>query len=199
MRPIRRHDGELHELEQRLRDDRPVPPVAFLEHLGNRIGGRSTPAPAVRRSRGTPRLVLAGIATTIVLSALAATGGLGQAASGGKQAVVSVGQVVAAPFSDRSGFSSAAAPGDGRNTAPGPGATKPADAGTTTTVNGGGGTGNGGPGLTSLTPVNNPPGQDQYKPGCGDGDPNHSHTGPPGNHNGFPDRCPPSAPPPKTP
>jgi hypothetical protein len=34
---------------------------------------------------------------------------------------------------------------------------------------------------------------DQYKPGCGFGDKNHIHTGPPGNHNGFPGICPPSA------
>ena len=34
------------------------------------------------------------------------------------------------------------------------------------------------------------PQQDQYKPGCGKGDPNHTHTGPPGNHNGFPGTCP---------
>jgi len=34
---------------------------------------------------------------------------------------------------------------------------------------------------------------DQYKPGCGFGDKNHTHTGPPGNHNGFPGKCPPTA------
>jgi hypothetical protein len=34
---------------------------------------------------------------------------------------------------------------------------------------------------------------DQYKPGCGLGDKNHIHTGPPGQHNGFPGICPSSA------
>ncbi len=34
---------------------------------------------------------------------------------------------------------------------------------------------------------------DQYKPGCGFGDKNHVHTGPPGEHNGFPGKCPPTA------
>ena len=37
------------------------------------------------------------------------------------------------------------------------------------------------------------PAQDQYRPGCGKGDKNHVHTGPPGNHNGFPGTCPPNA------
>jgi hypothetical protein len=37
------------------------------------------------------------------------------------------------------------------------------------------------------------PAQDQYKPGCGKGDKNHEHTGPPGKHNGFPGTCPPNA------
>ena len=37
------------------------------------------------------------------------------------------------------------------------------------------------------------PAQDQYKPGCGKGDKNHQHTGPPGKHNGFPGTCPPSS------
>ena len=31
---------------------------------------------------------------------------------------------------------------------------------------------------------------DQYRPGCGRGDKNHIHTGPPGNHFGFPGNCP---------
>ena len=53
--------------------------------------------------------------------------------------------------------------------------------------------------LDALPTASDPPGQDQYKPGCGRGDPNHVHTGPPGEHKGFPGRCPPSAPPPVTP
>jgi hypothetical protein len=34
---------------------------------------------------------------------------------------------------------------------------------------------------------------DQYRPGCGLGDTNHIHTGPPGQHNGFPGICPSNA------
>lgn len=34
------------------------------------------------------------------------------------------------------------------------------------------------------------PDEDQYKPGCGKGDGNHDHSGPPGHHNGFPGKCP---------
>jgi len=34
------------------------------------------------------------------------------------------------------------------------------------------------------------PTDDEYKPGCGKGDKNHDHTGPPGEHNGFPGKCP---------
>jgi hypothetical protein len=37
------------------------------------------------------------------------------------------------------------------------------------------------------------PGQDQYRPGCGRGDKNHIHTGPPGDQQGFDDPCPPNA------
>ena len=37
------------------------------------------------------------------------------------------------------------------------------------------------------------PAEVQYKPGCGNGDKNHQHTGPPGKHKGFPGTCPPSA------
>jgi hypothetical protein len=40
---------------------------------------------------------------------------------------------------------------------------------------------------------NQTPASDQYKPGCGFGDKNHTHTGPPGRHNGFPGTCPSSA------
>jgi hypothetical protein len=46
----------------------------------------------------------------------------------------------------------------------------------------------------------NTPADDQYRPGCGRGDTNHTHTGPPNdNYSYFPDRCPPNAPPPKSP
>jgi hypothetical protein len=34
------------------------------------------------------------------------------------------------------------------------------------------------------------PNEDQYRPGCGRGDRNHEHTGPPGDQQGFEDPCP---------
>jgi hypothetical protein len=122
-----------------------------------------------------PRLALAGGLTALFIVALALVGGLGQAASGGRVAFQEVKKVVNAPFTD-SGQSQAPATNDS--------ATTTADTGS----------------LSSLDPPpGTPPGQDQYKPGCGRGDPNEPHTGPPGNNNGFPGRCPPSAPPPVTP
>jgi hypothetical protein len=109
--------------------------------------------------------------TLILLAALAATGGAGQVASGGKVAAERVKSVVAAPFTTskktESTSTNAAVPNGGS--------------------------------LKALDTPTDPPGQDQYKPGCGRGDPNEPHTGPPGNNNGFPGRCPPSAPPPVTP
>jgi hypothetical protein len=42
--------------------------------------------------------------------------------------------------------------------------------------------------VTHVTPA-----EVQYRPGCGKGDKNHEHTGPPGKHNGFPGSCPPNA------
>jgi hypothetical protein len=111
--------------------------------------------------------------TALLVGALAVVGGLGQAASGSRVALEQVKGVVSAPFSE-------AKPSKPANNA--------------STVQGANGS------LSSLDPPpGTPPGQDQYKPGCGRGDPNEPHTGPPGNHNGFPDRCPPSAPPPVTP
>jgi len=111
--------------------------------------------------------------TLILLGALAATGGVGQVASGGRFAAEQVKAVVAAPF------------------------TTPKKTGSTSTSTNAA-VPNGGS-LSALAAPADPPGQDQYKPGCGRGDPNEPHTGPPGNHNGFPGRCPPSAPPPVTP
>jgi len=117
------------------------------------------------------RLALAGLLTLILLAGLAATGGVGQVASGGKVAAERVKSVVGAPF----------------------GQSKKTEATSTNAASPNGGS------LNALAAPADPPGQDQYKPGCGRGDPNEPHTGPPGNNNGFPGRCPPSAPPPVTP
>ena len=119
------------------------------------------------------RLVLAGSLTALLVVALATIGGLDQATAGGKVAVREVKQVVSAPFTS----------------------TNRPDVTTPTTTTGPNDSGS----LSGLDPPSNPPGHDQYKPGCGRGDPNEPHTGPPGNHNGFPGRCPDSAPPVVTP
>jgi hypothetical protein len=119
----------------------------------------------------TGRLAFAGFLTLILLAALAAIGSLGQVASGGRVAAEQVKAVVAAPFGASNKSESPSTPAAAPNGRP----------------------------LSALATPGDPPGHDQYKPGCGRGDPNEPHTGPPGNHNGFPGRCPPSAPPPVTP
>jgi hypothetical protein len=117
------------------------------------------------------RLALASLLTLILLAALATTGGVGQVASGGRVAAEQVKAVVGAPF----------------------GQAKKTESTSTNAVTPNGGS------LNTLAAPADPPGHDQYKPGCGRGDPNEPHTGPPGDQNGFPGRCPPSAPPPVTP
>ena len=169
---FRRGSNEFSDLERELRRQRPVPSSELLHQL-ERDHPRAE-AHSARRIRA--RLALAGGLTALLVGALAVVGGLGQAASGGKVALEQVKDVVSAPFTNP------------KKSPP----TTPAPAATTTVTTGGS--------LSSLDPPpGTPPGQDQYKPGCGRGDPNEPHTGPPGNHNGFPGRCPPSAPPPVTP
>jgi hypothetical protein len=160
---------EFSDLERDLRQERPVP---SSELLGRLRRDRSHDQRAWTRPLRA-RLVLAGGLTALLVGALAVVGGLGQAASGSRVALEQVKGVVSAPFSE---------------------AKQSTPANNASTVQGANGS------LSSLDPPpGTPPGQDQYKPGCGRGDPNEPHTGPPGNHNGFPDRCPPSAPPPVTP
>lgn len=171
MRRFLRRTNEFSDLERELRHERPAPSSELLHKL--------TPeAPDEGRwSRyRAGRLVLAGSLTALLVVALAAMGGLGQATAGGKLAVQEVKKVVGAPFNDTTNQ-----PSKGTSSTP------------TTASNDSGS-------LSSLDPPpGSPPGHDQYKPGCGRGDPNEPHTGPPGNHNGFPGRCPPSAPPVVTP
>jgi hypothetical protein len=160
VRRFRHWESEFADLERELRHDRPTLSRERLDHL---VG-------VARRERAwsglfSRRLVLAGSLTTLLVVALAAIGGFGQAASGGRIAAEEVKNVIAAPF----------------------GASNNPDKATPSSP------------LKALAAPDDPPGQDQYKPGCGRGDPNHEHTGPPGKHNGFPGRCPPSAPPPVTP
>jgi hypothetical protein len=163
--------NEFSDLERELRHERPEPSRELVHNL---VAETKTEG---RRSKPhVGRLVLAGGLTTLLVVALAAVGGLGQATAGGKLAVQEVKKVVGAPFNDATNQ-----PSKGTRSTP------------TTASNDGGS-------LSSLDPPpGSPPGHDQYKPGCGRGDPNQPHTGPPGNHNGFPGRCPPSAPPVVTP
>jgi hypothetical protein len=139
--------------------------------LVDQLVAQAPARPRRRRNLVAGRLALAGLLTLILLAALATTGGVGQVASSGRVAAEQVKAVVGAPF------------GQSKNTE-------------STSTNAA--TPNGGS-LNTLAAPADPPGQDQYKPGCGRGDPNEPHTGPPGNNNGFPGRCPPSAPPPVTP
>jgi hypothetical protein len=163
-----RHRTQDHsDLARQLRSDRPRPSRELVDQLVAEAPSRPSP----QRNLVAGRLALASLLTLILLAALAATGGVGQVASGGKVAAERVKSVVGAPF------------GQSKNTE-------------STSTNAA--TPNGGS-LNTLAAPADPPGQDQYKPGCGRGDPNEPHTGPPGNNNGFPGRCPPSAPPPVTP
>jgi hypothetical protein len=159
------------DLERELRHQRPEPSRELLHKLmpEARVQGRWS-----RYRAG--RLVLAGSLTALLVVALAAIGGLGQATAGGKLAVREVKKVVSAPFEATN------QPSEATRSTPTT-ATEASDSGS----------------LSGLDPPSSPPGHDQYKPGCGRGDPNQPHTGPPGNHNGFPGRCPPSAPPVVTP
>ncbi len=170
MSPFRREMNEFSDLERELRRQRPAPPSELLGQLKrDHSYGERDWARPLRA-----RLALAGGLTALLVGALAVVGGLGQAASGGKVAVEQVKDVVSAPF--------AGAKPSPRTSQASTSTEAPSES------------------LSNLDPPpGTPPGQDQYKPGCGRGDPNEPHTGPPGNHNGFPGRCPPSAPPPVTP
>ena len=178
MRVFRHRMDEYGDLERQLRSHRPRPSRALLDQLL----AEAPAQPGRRRNLVAGRLALAGLLTLILLAALAATGGVGQVASGGKVAAERVKSVVGAPFG-QSKKTEPPSTNESKKTEP-------------TSTNAA--TPNGGS-LNALDAPTDPPGQDQYKPGCGRGDPNEPHTGPPGNNNGFPGRCPPSAPPPVTP
>ena len=167
MRVFRHRTDEYGDLERQLRSHRPRPSRALLDQLV----AEAPAEPGRSRNLVAGRLALASLLTLILLAALAATGGVGQVASGSRVAAERVKSVVGAPF----------------------GQSKKTEATSTNAASPNGGS------LNALAAPTDPPGQDQYKPGCGRGDPNEPHTGPPGNNNGFPGRCPPSAPPPVTP
>jgi hypothetical protein len=130
---LRRRNG----LGQELRDARPRPSEPLVRSIEARVeAARSLPR------RRLKRLAPAVAFTAALVGAIAATGGIGYAATGVDQVANSVSNVLA-----------------------------PRDH-TPTARNGGH--------LSS--------GHDQYKPGYGWGDPNHTHTGPPGLHRHGPVR-----------
>jgi hypothetical protein len=167
VRVFRQRTDDHRDLKRQLRSDRPRPARELLDRLVAEAPSRPRP----QRNLVAGRIALAGLLTLVLLVALAATGGVGQVASGGRVAAERVKAVVAAPFTTSKKTESTSA---------NPAVPK-------------------GGSLNALAAPTDPPGQDQYKPGCGRGDPNEPHTGPPGNNNGFPGRCPPNAPPPVTP
>jgi hypothetical protein len=71
------------DVESELRANRPEPRQEFVHALATQIRGR-------RRSRGSLRLAFAGGLTTVLLAALAAAGGIGQAAAAVKAVVSTV-------------------------------------------------------------------------------------------------------------
>lgn len=71
------------DVESELRANRPEPHQEFVHALATQIRGR-------RRSRGSLRLAFAGGLTTVLLAALAAAGGIGQAAAAVKAVVSTV-------------------------------------------------------------------------------------------------------------
>ena len=71
------------DVESELRANRPEPRQEFVHALATQIRGR-------HRSRGSLRLAFAGGLTTVLLAALAAAGGIGQAAAAVKAVVSTV-------------------------------------------------------------------------------------------------------------
>jgi hypothetical protein len=118
----------------------------FVDELASRISVLRSPR--ARRAR----LGFAGVLTAAMLTALAAFGGIGYAATALRNTINAPAHVVK-QISQPTKAISAANIGSNELTSAG----------------------------------------DEYKPGCGSGDKNHIHTGPPGDHNGFPGICPPHA------
>jgi hypothetical protein len=80
---IRRWQGKGSDLESELRRNRPAPPRDFIRALTSEIRGS-------RQRRGSLRLAFAGGLTVVMLSAVAAMGGIGQAAAAVKAVVTTV-------------------------------------------------------------------------------------------------------------
>ena len=82
MRVFRHRTDEYGDLERQLRSHRPRPSRALLDQLL----AEAPAQPGRRRNLVAGRLALASLLTLILLAALAATGGVGQVASGGRVA-----------------------------------------------------------------------------------------------------------------
>jgi hypothetical protein len=175
------------DLEARLRASRPEPRPEFLYAVVGRL----------KRNRRalTLRVAFASVLTVIGLVVFGTAGGIGYASSAAHSLVSSI-----TTQGNNPGQGNGNGNGNGNNNT----TTTTTDTTTTTTAssnsdpghgnngngnngNGNGNNGNNGTTTTTTTTIssnssnnNVTPADDQYKPGCGLGDPNHDHSGPPG-------------------
>jgi hypothetical protein len=158
------------DLEERLRAHRAEPRPEFVHALVGRLE-RS-------RRRLTFRVAFASALTVVGLVAFGAAGGVGYASSAANSLVSSITSQGNGKGHDNPGQ------GNGHNTTTTT-TTTPTTAAPTSTnsSNGNGNSGSNGHGNNASNndvSNNSTPADDQYKPGCGAGDKNHTHTGPPG-------------------
>jgi hypothetical protein len=93
---IWRRDAEAKKLEARLRAERPEPPQALVDKIVRDVHGTR-----VRRYRPSYRLALAGALTAALLTALAAVGGVGYAASSVRKVADAIANVVVSGGDDQ--------------------------------------------------------------------------------------------------
>lgn len=189
------------ELEERLRS-RHQARTSFVRDVAARMSASSP-----RRSSGVParptRFAL--VFAVLAVVGLAAFGGFGYAASGGNLGILGPVHIVGKTINGTNNGNDKGKGGGGTTTSTSSTDTTTTDTTTTDTSTSSTDTstpstdtksasdtastdtqtGDDAPGNSGNTPAD-----DQYKPGCGQGDKNHTHTGPPGNHNGFPGKCP---------
>ena len=89
MRRFRKRQQDPLDIERELRANRPEPRAEFVRGVTGRLNGERP-----GRSFARLRVALAGTLATVILLALALTGGIGYAASAGKHAVQAVQNVV---------------------------------------------------------------------------------------------------------
>jgi hypothetical protein len=168
------------DLEARLRASRPEPRPEFLYAVVGRL----------KRNRRalTLRVAFASVLTVIGLVVFGTAGGIGYASSAAHSLVSSI-----TTQGNNPGQGNGNGNGNGNNnTTTTTTASSNSDPGHGNNGNGNNGNGNGNNGnngttTTTTTTIssnssnnNVTPADDQYKPGCGLGDPNHDHSGPPG-------------------